>query len=609
MFDATQFLKNTPVLPGVYCMRDKQDKVLYVGKAKNLKNRLSSYFNKNLADPRIQKLVAKIHDIELTVTPSENEALLLENSLIKSLKPHYNVIFRDDKTYPYLFLSGHAYPRLNYCRGKQKEKGHYFGPYASALAVKETLNILQKTFKIRQCDDIFFNARSRPCLQFQIERCSAPCVGYITESQYEASVSQAKLFLNGKNQTLISELISEMNDAANQQDFERAAQIRDQIISLRAVFDQQSIYGQNHNVDVIAVEQHHHQVCIHHLLVREGRILSSQSFFAKSQEKIDANEVIRTFILQTYINKAQQNYPKEIIVNTAFDDQSLLSDMLTQRANRAVSIKQAHKGEKYQWLKLAQENARLNLKRKMHSGDVYAKRLEKLIEIFQLKSDFQRMECFDVSHTQGVETKASCVVFNDKGPDKAEYRSFNIQTAKNDDYQSLQEALTRRYLKRKRNDLPLPDLVIIDGGKGQLNVATKVFSECQIDDVRLISIAKGRSRKPGLETIFVAKEGEANEFDELHLPPHDPALHLLQQIRDEAHRFAISKHRKSRAKKSKESVLDDIPGIGQKRKDLLIQHFGGLQALMSASQESIQNVPGISANLANVIYQKLHSQS
>ncbi len=607
MFDHVIFLKNTPVLPGVYCMHDAKSKVLYVGKAKNLKNRLSSYFNKNLTDPRIQKLVEKIDHIDLTVTPSENEALLLENSLIKSLKPHYNIIFRDDKTYPYLFLSNHKFPRLKYYRGKEKQKGEYYGPYSSALAVKETLNILQKIFKIRQCDDMFFNARSRPCLQYQIERCSAPCVGYIEESQYQASISQVKLFLQGKSQEIISRAIDSMNDASKDLNFEQAAHLRDQIISLRAVHDKQNIYGRAQNIDVIAIASENNQVCIHHLFIREGRILSSQSYFAKQHENLDLAEILRTFILQRYINKTQSNYPKELVVNLAFEDQAVMSHMLTEAASRKVSIKIAQQGEKFQWLKLALDNAQINLKHRLKFGDLYSKRFERLKTTLQLKADFKRMECFDVSHTQGVETKASCVVFNDQGPDKAEYRCYNIQTAQNDDYQSLTEALTRRYLKRKEKELPMPELVIIDGGKGQLNIARKVFSECQIDDVQLISIAKGEGRKAGLETIFIAINGE-EQLATLKLEPHDGALHLLQQIRDEAHRFAIKHHRKSRARKSQSSVLDNIPGVGPKRQKSLIQHFGGLQGLMAASQQSIQSVPGISAGLAVQVYEKLHTK-
>tara|TARA_R110002110_G_scaffold33533_1_gene114715 strand:+ start:32738 stop:34561 length:1824 start_codon:yes stop_codon:yes gene_type:complete len=607
MFDHKAFLTSAPVLPGVYCMYDSKAKVLYVGKAKNLKSRLSSYFNRNLADPRIKKLVAKIHSIELTVTPSENEALLLENSLINSLKPHYNVIFRDDKTYPYLFLSKHKYPSLKYVRGKTKQKGEYYGPYSSVLAVKETLNILQRIFKIRQCDDIFFNARSRPCLQYQIERCSAPCVGYIDVPEYENVVKQIKLFLQGKNQDIISKLILSMNQASDELDFESAAHLRDQIISLRAVHNQQSIYGNAQNVDAIAITSESSQVCIHHLFIREGRILSSQSHYAKKHENLELPEILRTFIIQRYMNQQQKNYPRELIVNLAFEDQALLSSMLTEAANRKVSIKIAYQGEKYQWLKLALDNAQMNLKRRLKFGDLYSKRFEQLKNVLQLKSDFKRMECFDVSHTQGVETKASCVVFNDKGPEKSEYRCYNIQTAQNDDYQSLTEALTRRYLKRKEKELPMPELVIIDGGKGQLNIARKVFLECQIEDVKLISIAKGQGRKPGLETIFVAVNGET-QLATLKLEPHDPALHILQQIRDEAHRFAITQHRKSRAKKSQSSVLDNISGVGPKRQQSLIQHFGGLQGLMAASQKSIQNVPGISPALAEKIYAKLHSK-
>lgn len=605
MFDYKAFLSNAPKRPGVYCMKDEQGKVLYVGKAKDLKKRLSSYFQRTLTEVKTQQLVKRIHKIELTETPTEAEALLLENTLIKSLKPKYNVIFRDDKTYPYLFISKHAFPRLIYCRGKSKEKGDYFGPYPSALAVKETLNLLQKTFKIRQCDDLFFKSRSRPCLQYQIERCSAPCVGKIPEEKYKEDVQHLKLFLNGKNNELIQQMISEMEVASKALDFEKAAQFRDQIISLRSVFDQQSIYGTSQNIDVCAIANLQSIACIHYLMIREGRILASQSFFTKQLDNLSLSDILRTFIMQGYLNQTQKNWPSEILTNEILDDAELIAKSLSESSSRQIKISIPQRGDRANWLKLAIENAQANLKRKLSQVNLYMQRFDALRSILQLDTECKLIECFDISHTQGIETRASCVVFSDQGPEKSQYRAYRIETATNDDYQSMYEVLTRRYLKMKTKNIPLPGLVIIDGGKGQLNIAKQVFEECQVMGVPLLAIAKGEKRKPGLETLFYLKNGEVLT---INLKPHDPALHLLQHIRDEAHRFAITKHRKARAKKSSRSVLDNIPGVGDKRKQALIQHFGGLQELMQASQTSIQSVPGISKTLAEQIYQALHEK-
>lgn len=605
MFDHKVFLSNAPTSPGVYCMKDSHGKVLYVGKAKNLKNRLSSYFQRDIPEIKTQQLVKHIHNIELTVTPSEAEALLLENTLIKSLKPRYNVVFRDDKSYPYLFLSNHSFPRLIYCRGKPKDKGRFFGPYPSALAVKETLNLLQRTFKIRQCDDVFFKARSRPCLQYQIERCSAPCVGFISETEYAEQIKRLKLFLTGKNNALIQSMIDEMHRYSEQLAFEKAAQYRDQIISLRSIFDQQKIYGGHQNVDVCAVVQMQNMACVHFLLIREGRVLASQSFYTKQREHLTLADIIRTFIMQSYLHQTQKNWPNEIVINEPLEDAKLLQDMLSHTSNRTIKLSVPKRGDRYNWLKLALDNAQENLSRKLNQANLYKQRFDALFQLLNIEHENNLFECFDISHTQGVETRASCVVFSDQGPEKKLYRSYNIETATNDDYQSMYEVLTRRYLKMKKNNLALPALVIIDGGKGQLNIARQVFDECQITGVALLAIAKGEKRKPGLETLFYI---QANDILTIHLQPHDPALHLLQQIRDEAHRFAISKHRHARAKKSTRSVLDGIPGVGEKRKQNLIAHFGGLQALMQASEDALQSVPGISPALAQKIYQILHTK-
>ncbi len=604
-FVASEFLASVTSRPGVYCMRDASDKMLYVGKAKNLHARLSSYF-RTQDDPRIQQMVSKIAAIEVTVTNSETEALLLENSLIKSLKPKYNVIFRDDKSYPYLFLSKHTFPRLVYFRGKSKLKGTYFGPYPSANAVKDALQHLQKLFKLRQCDDVFFSNRSRPCLQYQIKRCTAPCVGYITPEDYAQDVENVALFLAGKEAQIIQNLIHKMEQASLNQDFEQAALLRDQITSLRHLHEQQIVYKQKGNADVIALAEYKGQFCLQLLYIRQGQILDSRSFYPKQTGESKSAEVLRGFLTQFYLDQEEKlDYPHEIIVNEAIEDEELIANSLSDIAKRQVKIYQPIRGEKLKWLQLAQENASQALLRKASASSAVQKRWIELKKVLGIVNGFNRIECFDISHTFGEATIASCVVFDQTGPMKAEYRRYNIEVKPNDDYAAMEQVLTKRYLKRKAQDKVLPDVIIVDGGKGQLHRAKKAMLECQILDVLLIGIAKGEGRKPGLETLYVTKSQEEGEGI-IKLPPTSIALHLLQQIRDEAHRFAITGHRQKRNKARTTSSLETIDGVGAKRRQKLLNYFGGLQGLMSASEEAIAKVPGIGSALASTIYLKLH---
>ncbi|MCS5711654.1 excinuclease ABC subunit UvrC [Candidatus Berkiella aquae] len=605
MFNPQDFVNALSSHPGVYCMRDRANKPLYVGKAKNLKNRVGSYFKEH-DDPRINQLVSQIANIDITITSSEKEALLLENSLIKALKPRYNVIFRDDKSYPYLFLSEHPFPRLVYFRGKQKLAGQYYGPYPSSIAVKETLTVLQKLFKIRQCDDLFFSNRSRPCLQYQIGRCSAPCVKYVTQEDYHLQVNNVELFLKGKETSIINDLVKKMELASQTQEFEEAAALRDQIMRLRVIHEQQVIYRQQGNADVIAVGEHKGHFCIQLLYIRQGRILDTQTYFPKQVGEGTRVGVLRGFLTQLYLNQEDKlDYPHEILLNENIEDESVIAEAMSSVAKHRIKIYVPQKGEKVKWLTLASENAAQALNRKISQSTVMTQRWFELKKVLGLNQNLTRIECFDISHTQGEATIASCVVFDVNGPTKAEYRRYNMDVPANDDYAAMEQALTKRYLKRKAEELPLPDLILIDGGKGQLHRAKKALLECQILDVLMIGIAKGEGRKPGLETLYLTRSQSDEEFI-INLPPTSSALHLLQQIRDEAHRFAITGHRQKRAKARKHSPLEEIPGIGLKRRQALINYFGGYQALVGASQEAIAKVPGISAQLAAKIYIALH---
>ncbi|MFI4938203.1 MAG: excinuclease ABC subunit UvrC [Candidatus Berkiellales bacterium] len=604
-FDYKTFLPTLPSRPGVYCMYDKAGKVLYIGKAKQLRNRLASYF-RTQEDPRVAQFVAKIARIDITVTYSEKEALLLENSLIKSLKPRYNVLFRDDKSYPYLFLSKHPFPRLVYFRGKQKIPGKYFGPFPSAAAVRETLNSLQKLFKLRQCDDQFFNHRSRPCLQYQIQRCTAPCVGYVTEEAYQEQVKSAFLFLEGKETTIIDNLVKKMEVAARDQDYELAASLRDEIQSLRTVHDQQMVYRHDGNVDVIAAAEFKGHFCLQLLYIRQGRILDSQSFFPKLAGVAEISQVLRSFLIQFYLGKESKlDFPSEIVLNETIEDQELIASTLSQTANRKVKILRPLRGNKAKWLALALDNATQALNRRAQHMGSSEKRWQDLKKALGLTQQNIRIECFDISHLQSEATVASCVVFDQTGPVKEEYRRYHLDVPPSDDYAAMEQVLSRRYIKRKTEELPLPEMIMVDGGKGQLHRAKKVMTEYQILDVCLVGIAKGAGRKPGLETLYVTKMQSDEEWI-VKLPPTSPALHLLQQIRDEAHRFAITGQRQKIRAARKHSPLEAIEGVGVKRRQALINYFGGQQGLLAASCDAIAQVPGISKSLAAKIYAVLH---
>lgn len=620
MFDSKTFLEHTTERPGVYCMRNTAGVVLYVGKAKNLKKRLSSYFNKQL-DNRLSHLVANIAHIDVTITASEKEALLLENSLIKSFSPKYNIIFKDDKFYPYLFLSQADFPRLIYHRGAKNLKGKYFGPYPSALSVKIVLELIQKMFKLRQCSDAFFYSRSRPCLQYQIKRCSAPCVGYITTEQYQLDVEAAKSFLQGDKSDIVTNLITQMNQAAELHDFELAANLRDKISHVRQVQEKQHIYVGHHNVDVIALTIKQHQACVQVLFIRAGAILDSRSYFVslgKNQIELNSAQIIQQFIFQHYIeSQIKQGNIDEIILSETIDDQVLIQELLEEKWNKKIRLVAQPRGTKNNWLTMAKTNAEEALTKRLSAATLYQKRLQALGEFLGM-DNIAQFECLDVSHHGGEATVVSCVVFDKQGPLKSRYRLYNIENGNADDYGALRNALTRRFEKLKltesntlENALEnvFSDIVFIDGGKGQLNVAIDVLESLQIVGIKLIGIAKGAGRKPGLETLYILDESDDEVvIKEAHLPPHSPALHLIQQIRDEAHRFAIQRQRKTLGKKRQQSTLELIPGIGPKKRSALLTHFGGLQELMKASQEAIAGVPGISLILAKTIYDYLHQK-
>ncbi|MFU8797489.1 MAG: excinuclease ABC subunit UvrC [Gammaproteobacteria bacterium] len=592
--------KTLPTLPGIYQMLGSTGEVLYVGKAKNLKKRVSSYFQRHSAHSKTAALVKNIVDINIMVTSSETEALLLENTLIKQLKPKYNILFRDDKSYPYIFLSANAdYPRLDFYRGSKKQPGRYFGPYPSTLAVREAIHLIQKLFKIRQCQDSFFRHRARPCLQYYIQRCSAPCVNLITPEEYKKNVNQAVFFLEGKNQTILEEWARRMESASLARDFEQAAQYRDQISTLRQIQERQYVIGDVGNVDVIAVAENKMACCIYISFIRNGTLLGNKTFFPVLPEEISDTELLASFLPQYYLNL--ENAPKEILVNIKPADLKLLESALK------IKIVFNPRGERARWVKTGVHNAQQALISHLAHKINYSQRMEELQTVFKLDVLPQRLECFDISHTMGEATVASCVVFDMEGPVKSEYRRFNItDITPGDDYAAMRQVLNRRYTKIKNNDRQFPDIIFIDGGKGQLAQAEEVLEELQITGILLIGIAKGADRKPGLETLFISGNGH-DKSHPYSLPSDSLALHLIQQIRDEAHRFAITGHRQQRGKKRTTSTLESIPGIGATRRRELLRHFGGLVEIKRASIEELAKTPGISPGLAERIYEALHT--
>lgn len=603
-FDFRHFLKNLTSHPGVYQMLGENAEILYVGKARNLKKRVASYFRGDTKNPRIASLVRNIRDIKIIVTNSDYEALLLENNLIKQYKPRYNVVFRDDKSYVYIFLAKNIdFPRIDIYRGKKQPDGYYYGPYSSVSAVRESISSLQKLFKIRQCEDTFFRNRKRPCIQYQIKRCTAPCVAYISKEKYQQDVQLARLFLEGKNQELIAELTKKMEAASIHLEYEEAARFRDQVASLRKIQERQYIYHDSDALDVIAVTQNHSVVCMQVLLFRAGKLVGNRAYFPKVTVETTDEDIVAEFLSQYYSNEIhQEDIPKQILLNVELTEIDYLEQLLSEIAKHKVSISKPVRGDRVRLVAMALNNAKNALKHHLTDKNHFAERLESLQQALQLNSPPQRIECFDISHTQGEATIASCVVFNEQGADRRSYRRYNITGInRNDDYAAIKQVLSRRYSKMKMAEEAFPDIVMIDGGKGQLRQGQDVFEELQISGITLLAIAKGPTRKAGFETIFIA-ENSHNKV--VSLPEN--ALLLLQQVRDEAHRFAITGHKKQRDKRRVTSPLEAIEGVGPQRRRELLHYFGGLQELKGASLEEIAKVKGISRSLAERIFESLH---
>jgi len=600
MFDAKTVLKSIPDLPGVYRMINVADEVIYVGKALNLKKRVSSYFQKNIPSPRTRVMVSQIARIETTVTGSEAEALLLENNLIKSLMPRYNVVFRDDKSYPYIMLSGDRFPQLAFHRGSQKKPHQYYGPFPSALAVRESIQLLQKVFRLRTCENTVFSNRSRPCLQHQIERCTAPCVDFISEEDYKRDVSHAAMFLEGKEQQVLDDLSMKMMEAAEKQEYELAARYRDRIQSLRQVQQRQFVTDfRSGDADVVACVIEHGAVCVNLVMIRGGRHLGDRSFFPKNAEGCDEATALLAFLEQHYLDRP---VPPLIITGVALEESEALESLLSEQTRRKVQISAYAGGDRRVWLKMAQTNAEIALRQHLSQKATQETRLEALREALDLPENTNRIECFDISHTMGEATVASCVVFDKGTMQNSEYRRYNIEgITPGDDYAAMRDALTRRYKKIAAGEGKVPDVIFIDGGKGQLGIAEQVMMEVGLPGVTLLGIAKGEERKPGLEQLFFPDREEP-----LRVPADNPGLHLLQQIRDEAHRFAITGHRGRRAKARVTSSLEDIGGIGAKRRQKLLVRFGGLAGVRNASVDELAQVEGISETLAQKIYEELH---
>ena len=580
-------------------MINATEEVIYVGKAKDLKKRVTSYFNKNLPSPRTKMMVSQIASIETTVTRSEAEALLLENNLIKSIMPRYNVLFRDDKSYPYIALTGDEFPRLAFHRGAQKKNNQYFGPFPNSVAVRESIQLMQKVFKLRTCENTVFANRSRPCLQYQIARCTAPCVDYISTQDYAHDVHHAAMFLQGKTNEVLNALGDKMNTAAASQEYEQAVVFRDRMQALRQVQARQFVSDFSVNdADVIALASNKGGHCINLVMIRGGRHLGDKSYFPKNSQDAELSETIEAFLTQHY---TAQNTPPLIVCGAVFDVKDF-EQALSEQANRKVRILTNAIGDKRVWLKMAQTNAELALTQQQKTSSNQAARLLALREALNLPDTIERMECFDISHTMGEATVASCVVFDKGDLQNGEYRRYNITgITPGDDYAAMRDVLTRRYKKVAAGEGVRPDLVFIDGGKGQLGVAIEVMQEVGLEDILLIGIAKGEDRKPGLETMIFSDTGEM-----VNLPTDNIGLHLLQQIRDESHRFAITGHRAKRAKARITSSLEDIAGVGAKRRKALLTRFGGLDGIKSASMDEIAEVSGVSKSLAQTIYDALH---
>ncbi len=597
-FDGRAYARRLTTAPGVYRMLDVHDGVLYVGKAASLKARVGSYFNKGEHPPRIAAMVAQVARIEVTATRTAGEALLLENQLIKSLKPRYNVMYRDDKSYPYIVLTKEQWPRIGFHRGPRRQEGRYFGPYPSAGAVRESIGVMGKLFRLRSCEDSVFRNRSRPCLQHQIGRCSAPCVGFIDAVRYEASVHQAQLFLEGRSDLLAKELAADMERASDALAFEEAARLRDLLKAIRNVQAKQYVDGEAVEMDVLACEAGQGAACVLLLAFRNGMNHGTRAFFPRLNGATGEDEVLAAFVTQYYSETAP---PREIVLSHGFADRELLEQALSESAGRKIEIRTNVRGDRARYLDLAKRNAALALAQQIGSSASQRARLESLMELLGMSAQPKRMECFDISHTMGEATVASCVVFDAEGPARGQYRRYNIEgIAPGDDFAAMRQALERRFRHVAEGDAVLPDVLLIDGGQGQLRQATDVLFELGVQGVELVGVAKGEERRPGDETL-VRPDGAT-----LRPGAESPALQLIQQLRDEAHRFAISGHRGRRQKARDTSRLEDIPGIGPRRRASLLRHFGGLTGVKNAGVEDIARVAGIDAALAARIYAALH---
>jgi excinuclease ABC subunit C len=603
VFEVDAFLQNLTSKPGVYRMTDSNNVVIYVGKAKNLKRRVSSYFRKSGQSPKTRMMVNQIASIEITITHTESEALLLENNLIKTLKPRYNILLRDDKSYPYLYLSCEdAFPRLAFHRGARKLPGRYFGPYPNGNSVKQSLNLLQKLFPVRQCEDSFFKNRSRPCLQYQIQRCSAPCVDLVSKERYAEDVRHTMLFLQGKSNQVIDELVHKMDQAAFVLEYEQAAMYRDQIANMRRLQEKQYVSNEKGDIDVIAVAHQHDIACVQLFFIRDGLNLGNKTFFPKNTRDQTTSELLSAFFSQFYISSSDRFIPRLLLVNHSFEDQTIMQTILTQQTGNKVEIRDQVRGDRSRWLQMAQSNVELALTSRISSRASVVKRFEALQQALKLDTLPTRLECFDISHSSGEATVASCVVFDQSGPLKSDYRRFNIENiTPGDDYAAMHQALTRRYTRLKKGEGKLPDILVIDGGKGQVSQAKEVFDELQIHAVDIIGITKGEGRRAEHDTLLLS---ETNE--KVILPASSKAMHLIQHIRDEAHRFAITGHKNRRDKARKTSQLEKITGLGPKRRQLLLKQFGGLREVARAGVEDLVKINGISKSLAQKIYDNFH---
>ena len=608
-FDEQSFLRTLANDPGVYRLLDRFGRVLYVGKARNLKKRVASYFRlpEQLA-PKTRALMSHTDSVEVTVTHTETEALLLENNLIKEHRPRYNIVLRDDKSFPYIHVTTEdAFPRLSFHRGARRGQGRYFGPFASAGATRSTLNQLQKLFRVRQCEDSFFENRSRPCLQYQIERCTAPCVGLIDETTYSEDVHHAIMFLEGKSEEMVGELVRRMESASGMLEFERAARYRDQIANLRRVQARQYVSGAKGNIDVVAARAREGVAVVELFVIRNGQSLGSRTLRPAHGADASEDELLRAFLPQHYLwrSRRERQIPDEILLSHTTSGLPVLEQAISEQSGRRVKIRCNVRGERARWVAMAVDNAELALQQRIASRANLHGQFDALQELLGLEHSPARIECFDVSHTGGESMVASCVVFEHDGAKKSDYRRFNIAgVTAGDDYGALRDALKRRYTRLRREDAVFPDLLLIDGGRGQLNRARDVLAELQVSGIVTVGIAKGASRKPGFEQIFVP--GRAAPI----VPPsNSAALHLIQQIRDEAHRFAITGHRNQRNRTRRASVLEQIPGIGTRRRQRLLREFGGLQGVSRAGVEDLMRVRGISRYLALAIHEAFRDAS